>query len=228
MNSHAPSCHDPEEEALEVVWTLIEAGLEPNLDRIMADNTHESVSEKALERLVSRGFLERDGNIFRFSESGRKAGEMVIRRHRLAERLLVDVLSIRDVSLESTACRFEHVLTPEITDHICTLLGHPASCPHGKPIPRGQCCRRAEKSVETAVVRLSELGSGESGRIAYISTTHHHRLDRLAALGLFPGRIVKVHQSEPLFVIFLDETQLALEKEIVQEIFVIRNGQRLA
>ena len=227
MESQTFYCHDPEEEALEVVWTLEEDGTEATLERIMAGNIHDSVSEKTLDRLVSRGLLERDGDTFHFSKTGRREGELVIRRHRLAERLLVDVLSIREVSLESTACKFEHVLTPEVTDHICTLLGHPSSCPHGKPIPPGDCCRRAEKRVETAVVRLSELGSGESGRVVYISTVHHHRLDRLTALGLFPGRIVKVHQSEPLFVIFLDETQLALEKEIVQEIFVIRNGQKL-
>ena len=227
MESQTFYCHDPEEEALEVVWTLVEDGLEPTLERIMAGNVHDSVSEKTLDRLASRGLLEREGDTFHFSKTGRKEGELVIRRHRLAERLLVDVLSIRDVSLESTACRFEHVLTPEVTDHICTLLGHPGSCPHGKPIPPGDCCRRAEKRVETAVVRLGELGSGESGRIVYISTAYHNRLDRLTALGLFPGRIVKVHQSEPLFVVFLEETQLALEKEIVQEIFVIRNGQKL-
>jgi DtxR family Mn-dependent transcriptional regulator len=227
MDSQALSCHDPEEEVLEAIWTLEEDGIEPTLERILSGDIHESVSEKTIDRLVSRGLLEKEGDTFRFSEAGRKEGELVIRRHRLAERLLVDVLSIREVSLESTACRFEHVLTPEVTDHICTLLGHPTSCPHGKPIPPGECCARAEKRVETAVIRLSELGSGESGRIVYISTTHHHRLDRLTSLGLFPGRVVKVHQSEPLFVVFLDETQLALEKEIVQEIYVIRNGQRL-
>jgi DtxR family Mn-dependent transcriptional regulator len=227
MENQELSCHDPEEEALEAIWALEEDGIEPTLEQIMSGEIHESVSEKTLDRMVSHGLLEREGDTFRFTSDGWREGEMVIRRHRLAERLLVDVLSIREVSLESTACRFEHVLTPEVTDHICTLLGHPASCPHGKPIPPGECCRRAEKRVETAVIRLSELGSGQSGRIVYISTAYHNRLDRLTSLGLFPGRIVKVHQSEPLFVIFLGETQLALEKEIVNEIFVIRNGQRL-
>ncbi|HER43254.1 MAG TPA: DtxR family transcriptional regulator [Candidatus Eisenbacteria bacterium] len=225
MNRDKLSCHDPEEEVLEMIWLIEEEGLEPTLEQIMAKNIHDAADMKMLERLVRGGFLRRDGEHFRFTESGRERGEIVIRRHRLAERLLVDVLSIRDMSFETTACRFEHVLTPEVTDHICTLLGHPRTCPHGKTIPPGPCCLRAEKSLETVVVRLSELGAGESGRITYISTADHHRLDRLSALGVFPGRLVRVHQSEPLFVIFLGETQLALEKEIVGEIFVIRNGR---
>jgi DtxR family Mn-dependent transcriptional regulator len=224
-NNHKVSCHDPEEEVLEMLWLIEEEGLEPTFEGIMDKNIHDAADMKILERLIERGYITRDGDSFRFTDSGRKMGESVIRRHRLAERLLVDVLSIRDMSLETTACRFEHVLTPEVTDHICTLLGHPRNCPHGKPIPPGPCCKRAEKSLETVVVRLSELRSGESGRITYISTTNHHRLDRLSALGLFPGRIVRVHQSEPLFVVFLEETQLALEKEIVGEIFVIRDGR---
>ena len=225
MDNRTVSCHDPEEEVLEMIWLIEEEGLVPTFERIMEKNIHDAADMKMLERLVHRGDLYREGDTFRFTDSGRERGEGVIRRHRLAERLLVDVLSIRDTSFETTACQFEHVLTPEVTDHICTLLGHPRTCPHGKSIPPGPCCTRAEKSLETVVVKLSELRSGESGRITYISTTNHHRLDRLSALGLFPGRVVRVHQSEPLFVIFLGETQLALEKEIVGEIYVIRNGK---
>ena len=224
MENHIESCHDPDEEALEVIWLVEEEGLEPTIEHIEAKDVHGAVSPRMLERLVSQGYLIREGEMYRFTEPGRRKGEGVIRRHRLAERLLVDVLSMREVSVESAACRFEHVLTPEVTDHICTLLGHPRSCPHGKPIPRGPCCRRVETRMETAVVPLGELGSGESGRITYIMTAHHQRLDRLTALGLFPGRVVKVHQSEPLFVIFLGETQLALEKDIAREIYVMRNA----
>jgi DtxR family Mn-dependent transcriptional regulator len=128
---------------------------------------------------------------------------------------------MQEVSIESEACCFEHFLSPEVTDHICTLLGHPRECPHGKPIPLGPCCIRAQKQVETAVVSLGELKAGEQGRILYISTRNHQRLDRLTSLGLFPGRVVRVHQREPLFVIFLDETQLALERSIVEEIYVL-------
>ncbi len=81
-----------------------------------------------------------------FTPAGEARARNVIRRHRLAERLFMDVLSIRDeVEIESSACKFEHILSPDVTDRICTLLGHPLACPHGSPIPQGECC--AEKRV---------------------------------------------------------------------------------
>jgi putative ABC transport system ATP-binding protein len=76
-----------------------------------------------------------------FTPAGETRARDVIRRHRLAERLFRDVLSIRDEDeIESSACKFEHILSPEVTDRMCTLLGHPGSCPHGSPIPKGACC----------------------------------------------------------------------------------------
>jgi len=76
-----------------------------------------------------------------FTPAGETRARNVIRRHRLAERLFMDVLSIRDEQeIESSACKFEHILSPDVTDRICTLLGHPAACPHGSPIPTGPCC----------------------------------------------------------------------------------------
>jgi putative ABC transport system ATP-binding protein len=76
-----------------------------------------------------------------FTPAGELRAQSVIRRHRLAERLFTDVLSLRDEeAVESNACQFEHILSPELTDRICTFLGHPETCPHGSPIPRGKCC----------------------------------------------------------------------------------------
>jgi DtxR family Mn-dependent transcriptional regulator len=223
LNEWTASCHDPIDEILEVVWTIEENRVKATAERIMSMNFHVEIGEEHLKRAVEEGYLKREGDVFVFTETGSKRGEGIIRRHRLAERLLVDVLNMREMSIESNACCFEHFLSPEVTDHICTLLGHPRKCPHEKPIPVGDCCIRAEKSLETVVVPLSELHSGESGRIVYISTQYHQRLDRLSSLGLFPGRVVRVHQREPLFVVFLDETQLALEREIVDEIHVLRS-----
>ena len=87
------------------------------------------------------GLVEiREGQEY-FTHAGELRARNVIRRHRLAERLFIDVLSIRDdIEVESSACTFEHVLSPEVTDRICTFLGHPSSCPHGSPIPKGECC----------------------------------------------------------------------------------------
>jgi DtxR family Mn-dependent transcriptional regulator len=218
------SCHDPEDEILEAVWTFQEEGKHPTAGEIMSRNAAGLISSHMIEAAVARGLLKKDGEKYTFTEKGQKRGEDIIRRHRLAERLLVDVLNVQDmVGVESNACAFEHCLSPEVTDSICTLLGHPRNCPHGNPIPMGPCCLRAQRQVESAVVPLAELRAGESGKILYISTHHHKRLDRLTSLGIFPGRVLKVHQRDPLFVIFLDETQLALERGIVKEIYVLRS-----
>jgi putative ABC transport system ATP-binding protein len=72
---------------------------------------------------------------------GRERAGSIIRRHRLAERLFTDSLAMDSESeIEEQACKFEHILSPEATDKICTFLGHPRTCPHGAPIPPGACC----------------------------------------------------------------------------------------
>jgi len=74
---------------------------------------------------------------------GRERAGAIIRRHRLAERLFTDSLAMDSESeIEEQACKFEHILSPEATDKICTFLGHPRTCPHGAPIPPGACCGR--------------------------------------------------------------------------------------
>src|ERR1700751_1200426 len=75
---------------------------------------------------------------------GRERAGSIIRRHRLAERLFTDSLAMDSESeIEQQACKFEHILSPEATDKICTFLGHPRTCPHGALIPPGPCCGRA-------------------------------------------------------------------------------------
>jgi energy-coupling factor transporter ATP-binding protein EcfA2 len=79
--------------------------------------------------------------IVELTSRGRERAGSIIRRHRLAERLFTDSLAMDSESeIEQQACKFEHILSPEATDKICTFLGHPRTCPHGAPIPPGPCC----------------------------------------------------------------------------------------
>ena len=100
------------------------------------------VQRQRLFATMSRiGLLRVTGKEVGFTDQGETRARSVIRRHRLAERLFMDVLFIRDdAAVESNACTFEHILSPEVTDRICTFLGHPKTCPHGSPIPPGDCC----------------------------------------------------------------------------------------
>ena len=120
---------------------------------------------------------------------------------------------------EEGACQFEHCLNTEVADSICTLLGHPTTCPHGKQIPPGECCRQ-RRGLEPVVVPLSDLSSGKDARVLYIATRHHDRLDRLSSMGVLPGVELRLHQRQPSFVIQIGETTLAIDQSIAKDIFV--------
>ncbi|HEY6328648.1 MAG TPA: iron dependent repressor, metal binding and dimerization domain protein [Blastocatellia bacterium] len=64
----------------------------------------------------------------------------IIRRHRLAEKLFFEKFEMNEEQSEANACQLEHILSQEVTDSVCAFLGHPAACPHNKPIPKGSCC----------------------------------------------------------------------------------------
>jgi putative ABC transport system ATP-binding protein len=96
---------------------------------------------KPLSASVGDGTL-----IVELTERGRERAGSIIRRHRLAERLFTDSLAMDSESeIEQQACKFEHILSPEATDKICTFLAHPRTCPHGAPIPPGVCCGRSSE-----------------------------------------------------------------------------------
>jgi putative ABC transport system ATP-binding protein len=96
------------------------------------------------DALKPAGFSVGDGSmIVELTPRGRQRAADIIRRHRLAERLFTDSLALDSESeIEQQACKFEHILSPEATDKICSFLGHPRTCPHGAPIPPGPCCGR--------------------------------------------------------------------------------------
>jgi len=83
-----------------------------------------------------------------FTDKGQKRAEDVIRRHRLADSLFMQTFHVQDEQeVAEQACRFEHILSPEATDSICSFLGHPRTCPHGSPIPAGPCCITAKAAT---------------------------------------------------------------------------------
>jgi DtxR family Mn-dependent transcriptional regulator len=211
-----------EEEILEAVWTAEEK--EDHSLCTIIDSTHAPVHEEIFGAMEKKGLISIEGEKVTLTDDGREKARTVIRRHRLAERLLHDVLNMRIEDAETSACEFEHILAKEVTESICTLLGHPRECPHGTPIPEGRCCLEARRQVKSLVIPLTELEAGETGRVAYISTTHHPRLHKLLSFGVAPGVWVKTHQKYPAIIIQCDNTELALEEEIARDIYVWRGN----
>jgi DtxR family Mn-dependent transcriptional regulator len=166
--------------------------------------------------------VRREGAHLRLTAEGEQRARGVVRRHRLAERLLKDLLDLGEGAIESQACEFEHILSPEATDSVCTLLGHPPTCPHGEAIPAGPCCSATARTLRPVVTGLPHFEMGATGRIVFIAPKFHDRMDRLAALGVIPGSTVRLHQRSPSYVIELGETTIALDPEIAGEIYLKR------
>ncbi|HEX9004511.1 MAG TPA: metal-dependent transcriptional regulator, partial [Blastocatellia bacterium] len=222
---HLPPMHQriSEEivEVLEAAWTSEERGSSSEAEVAAKANTE--VSEELLAECERAGYITRFGKgQLKLTEQGRKTAEDVIRRHRLAERLVVDVLGMTIEESEADACEFEHLLARGVTDAICTLLGHPRFCPHQHPIPEGDCCRQVEDHVNSVVTSVDRLNIGEQARVAYVSARNFSRIQKLSSLGITPGIPIKLHQRFPSFVIQCEETQIALEEEIARDIYVWR------
>jgi DtxR family transcriptional regulator, Mn-dependent transcriptional regulator len=222
VDHNQPHSHSIEE-ALEGIWSAREQGRE----RLAAvqEVTKVVLSPELVAELTSHGLVRAEDDRLLFTPAGEEAASRVMRRHRLAERLLHDILRMSVEATEESACEFEHMLADQVTESICTLLGHPRECPHGSPIPEGRCCREARQSVESLVVPLTRLAAGEEGKVAYLSSASPSRLHKLMAFGIAPGMRVRVHQHYPTMVIQCEHTQLAMEEEIARDIHVWRENK---
>ena len=208
------------EEALGVIWGQFENNVFDSLTILPA--IEESVGKGSFSNLTRHNLaLEQSGKIHLTTE-GEKLAKDITRRHRLAERMLTDVLALSNQAIDPNACKLEHILTTEVADSICTLLGHPRQCPHGSPIPKGSCCEKIADTLEPIIVSLDKMEPGGKGKIAYLMLQNHPDLHKLLALGLIPGTSFSLHQTYPSFVLEVGETTLALETEIAEKIFVRR------
>ncbi|MBI4824095.1 MAG: metal-dependent transcriptional regulator [Nitrospirae bacterium] len=213
--SHTPSGTEKslfEDEAFETIWELAEAG------DVMLDDVIEEVGSKAgILMMQDDGWLIiKDDKVY-LTDEGRARARDITRRHLLAERLFADVLDLKDY--EEDACRFEHAISPGVEEAICTLLGHPPTCPHGRQIPRGNCCKLYAKKVSPLVQSISDIEVGGSAKVVFINAP---AMDRLATMGLVPGAVVKLLQKRPSYVLSIDETTLAIDEDIARGIYVKR------
>lgn len=183
--------HDTTEQYLLTVYELEEEGI-PALRARLVERLHLSaptVSE-TVRRLEEEGLVRvgRD-RVVRLTASGRRIAVAVARRHRLAERFLHDVLGIPWDRVHTEACRWEHVISPEVEARLVELMDDPGTCPHGNPIPGS-----AHAPGPIPAVPLAEVTDGEV-RILRLSEqleTDPDALRRLDEAGLRPDATVKV------------------------------------
>ena len=125
------------EDYLETIYELEESGIPPMRARLVErlGVSAPTVSE-TVARLGREGYLTLDDQrVLRLTESGLSAATAVMRRHRLAERLLVDVIGLEWEKVHREADRWEHAISADVEEKLVELLGDPATCPHGNPIP---------------------------------------------------------------------------------------------
>jgi DtxR family Mn-dependent transcriptional regulator len=210
---------DRAEEILEQLWTSIK---EKNLSVVLVTSlTAELQAKEVVDELVSSKLMILTGDTLQLTPAGEKKAENVVRRHRLAERLLTDVLDVKGRMIHDSACQFEHLLHEGLDENICILLGHPRTCPHGKKIPMGKCCLEKEKSVISKIVSsLSTLVPGQQGKIAYIQASDQQKLQKMMAMGVIPGQSITLLQGFPSYLFKVGNSQFAVDKQIADEIYV--------
>jgi DtxR family transcriptional regulator, Mn-dependent transcriptional regulator len=214
----------PEEvaEVLEATWALEEKGesrLEDILGRV--SQTRTAADRQIIDAMLRENLIAVDetNRVTLLPEGKTQAGQ-IIRRHRLAERLVCDVLGLKVEDSEGPACEFEHLIEEGITNSICTLLGHPRFCPHNRPIPEGECCRQAREELRPIVVSCDQLDVGESAKIAYVCVREHVLVEKLSSLGIMPGGPIRLLQKWPAYVLLCDETEVAVEEDVARRIYV--------
>jgi DtxR family transcriptional regulator, Mn-dependent transcriptional regulator len=215
--------HPPLEEYLQAIASLSEEG-RPVIQARLAERLGKappSVGEM-LERLLDDGYVERTGRKITLTEKGHMVAERVTRKHRLAERLLVDVIGLPWHLVHREAGRWEHVISDDVEARLVELLGDPATCPHGNPIP-GSASGPSDASGQRS---LAEIPTGQAVRFVRLTEELEMDLSTLQYLddaGFIPGRIATVQSKAPDSTLVLDiqGKPLALGPDLCQRLFVV-------
>ena len=208
------------EEYLEAVFKLTRDGSPATVGQVAAalDVSPPSVSEM-VRRLRSAGLVADDGGSgITLTAEGRAEGARLVRRHRLSERFLVDLLDMPWDAVHEEACKLEHALSPEVEARLAAQLGNPRTCPHGQVIPD------ADGELDEEPVRpLSTLDAGDAGTISCVTEEKADLLRYLASLGLLPDTDVAVESVAPFggpVLVRVAGAQYALGREVAGKIMV--------
>ncbi|HZK48029.1 MAG TPA: metal-dependent transcriptional regulator [Thermoleophilia bacterium] len=181
------------EEYLESIYKLNLRG-----GRVIAARLAEDLSVSAptatemLRRLRDAGYVRMGAEKeITLTDAGVAAAEVLVRRHRLSERLLTDILGMPWSRAHEEACKFEHVISPEVEARLARVLDNPSTCPHGNPIP-------GTGGGGEELVRLSQAPVGSRGQLRCVEAEDEELLSYVERLGLVPGAIVEVLGFSPL------------------------------
>jgi DtxR family Mn-dependent transcriptional regulator len=178
--------HDTTEEYLESILAIEEEGVVPMRARLVErlGLSAAAVSE-TIGRLSDHGYVELHGDrSLHLTDKGRSLATTVVRRHRLAERLLVDVIGLEWEKVHREADRWEHAISTDVEEKLVLLLGDPATCPHGNPIPGS---KNAGRAYSTMALSQAPTGPITVRRVSERLETDDDGLRLISAARLLPG-----------------------------------------
>jgi DtxR family Mn-dependent transcriptional regulator len=211
--------HPPVEEYLETIFALEEEGI-PVIQARLAERLGKaapSVSEM-LDRLEADDLIVRSSRRIAMTSKGADLARGVVRKHRLAERLLVDIIGLDWDKAHLEAGRWEHVISDDVEDRLVVLLGNPTTCPHGNPIP-------GVEPVGPEQRRLAEAQPGDRIRLERITESVEHEAASLSYLGdhgLTPGTTALIRERAPdgTLTLVVGEATIALGPAMTRRMFV--------
>lgn len=213
--------HPPLEEYLEAIHELEEEGTLVIQARLAERLGHSapSVSEM-IRRLKGEGYVAVDGRAVSLTTKGRTRAESVVRKHRLAERLLTDVIGLPWHKAHMEACRWEHVISDEVEERLVVLLDNPATCPHGNPIPG------AGAPPVANLVALASFGPGDHVRLERVTEQVEIDLEALTYLsdhGFVPGTDATIRDRAPdgTLTLQLGDDTIALGPALAGQLYVV-------
>jgi len=158
------------------------------------------------------------------TDRGRRIALDVIRRHRLAERLITDILRMDWGKAHEAACRLEHGLHGSVIKPLEKALGHPKTCPHGNPLPTKCGALQRDESMS-----LTELKPNQPGIVSKIVDESQELLQYLSSIGLTPGTNIKVKEVSPrgeLFTIEVADSERSLARRAATCVHVLKRARR--
>jgi DtxR family transcriptional regulator, Mn-dependent transcriptional regulator len=222
MAAMSDGFHPPLEEYLEAIHELEEEGTVVIQARLAERLGHSapSVSEM-IRRLRADGYVDVTGRAVELTAKGRTRAESVVRKHRLAERLLTDVIGLPWHKSHMEACRWEHVISDEVEERLVVLLGNPTTCPHGNPIPG-----TAVADYEADLAPLAHAKPGDLVSLRRVTEQVEIDIDALTYLsdhGFVPGVDARVSARAPDGTLTLDlgGGTIALGPALAGQLYVV-------
>lgn len=210
------------EEYLECIYRLqLRDGVARTSEMVKLLNVVPGTITNTIKRLVKDGLVIHEPyKGVKLTKAARKIALDVLRRHRLSERLLTDILRVEWAEAHKAACHLEHALTNDIISNLDEVLDYPKTCPHGNPIPTETGDIIEEKSNP-----LTDLKTQEQGVVIKIAHEETELLEYLDALDLRPRSLITVLEKAPFngpITIKVDGKLHALGRNIASKIWVTK------